>query len=143
VKTVFFEDKGQGFLEWDIEDDVVVGCRPFQDQVWIGTKVHNTDIKPGDKLDITVPDGIRTALRHAVEKVEEKKEAPARKYIITVLGGGQGYTLEEKDLSGLECVLQFGLELSDRPENKEWLEGMLEKVRKLRGGCTWSDMDKK
>ena len=27
---VTFEDQGQDFLEWDIEDGVVVDCRPFQ-----------------------------------------------------------------------------------------------------------------
>ena len=51
--TVHFEDEGQDFLEWDIENGEVVACRPFQDWLWKGTKVHNTEIRPGDKLTIT------------------------------------------------------------------------------------------
>jgi hypothetical protein len=70
--TVFFVDDGQDFLEWDIDKGVVVACRPFQGWVWIGTKVHNKDIKPGDYLDITTPTGTRTHhLIHAVEKVQQ------------------------------------------------------------------------
>ena len=70
--TVFFEDDGQDFLEWDINDKgEVVDCQPFQGDIWIGTKVHNKDIQPGDYLDITTPDGIDRHLIHAVEKVWE------------------------------------------------------------------------
>lgn len=70
--TVFFEDDGQDFLEWDISDKgEVVDCRPFQGHVWIGTMVHNKDIKPGDYLDITMPDSVRRTVIHAVEKVQE------------------------------------------------------------------------
>jgi len=70
--TVYLEDHGQDFLEWDIEDGEVVGCRPFQDWVWNGTKVHNADIRPGDILEIGGRLGERTTLRYPVEKVEEK-----------------------------------------------------------------------
>jgi len=70
--TIFFVDDGQDFLKWDINDKgEVVDCRPFQGFVWIGTKVHNKDIKPGDQLDITTPDGTRRRLIHAVEKVQQ------------------------------------------------------------------------
>ena len=70
--TVFFVDDGQDFLEWDISDKgEVVDCRPFQGDIWIGTKVHNKDIRPGDYLDITMPDGTDRHLIHAVEKVLE------------------------------------------------------------------------
>jgi len=44
--TVFFEDDGQDFLEWDINDTgEVVDCRPFQSWLWIGTKVHDSEAK--------------------------------------------------------------------------------------------------
>ena len=70
--TVFFVDNGQDFLEWDISDKgEVVDCRPFQGDIWIGSKVHNKDIRPGDHLDFTTPDGIDQHLIHAVEKVQE------------------------------------------------------------------------
>lgn len=68
--TVYLEDKGQDFLEWDIEGGVVTACRPFQEWVWKGTLVHNTDIKPGDILIITPPKLKRTTLKYLVERVK-------------------------------------------------------------------------
>lgn len=68
--TVYLQDKGQDFLEWDIENGVVVGCRPFQSWLWKGTRVHNTDIKPGDILIITPAKGKRTTLKYLVERVK-------------------------------------------------------------------------
>ncbi|MCK5235903.1 MAG: hypothetical protein KAR06_02870 [Deltaproteobacteria bacterium] len=69
--TVYLEDHGQDFLEWDIEDGVVVACRPFQDWFWKGTRVHNDDIKPGDILFITLRKGMTmTTLKYPVERVK-------------------------------------------------------------------------
>ena len=70
--TVFLEDHGQDFLEWDIEDGVVVACRPFQDWLWNGTKVHNTHIFPGNILEITTKEGKNLSILYPVEKVVEK-----------------------------------------------------------------------
>jgi len=70
--TVYLENHGQDFLEWDIEDGVVVGCRPFQESVWVGTEVYNPDIKPGQYLIVTTSDGLPRQLLYPVEKVEEK-----------------------------------------------------------------------
>jgi len=51
TSTIFFEDKGQDFLEWDLdENNEVVGCRPGQGWVWIGSKVMNKVIKVGGKI---------------------------------------------------------------------------------------------
>jgi hypothetical protein len=70
--TVFFVDEGQDFLEWDIDPQgKVVACRPFQSEIWVGTIVHNKDIKPGDLLDFTAVDGFHAQLIHAVEKVQQ------------------------------------------------------------------------
>ena len=69
--TVYLEDGGQDFLEWDIEDGEVTACRPFQGWLWIGTKVHNTKIQPGDILEITRRNGERTRLNYPVERVVE------------------------------------------------------------------------
>ncbi|KKK75829.1 hypothetical protein LCGC14_2869790 [marine sediment metagenome] len=74
MKTVHLVDEGQDFLEWDIEDGKVVASRPFQGWLWEGTEVHNTDIQPGDILDITTPRGDRTTLNHPVERVEEHQQ---------------------------------------------------------------------
>ncbi len=49
--TIVFEDKGQDFLEWDLdENNEVVACRPAQGWVWIGSKVMNKVIKVGGKI---------------------------------------------------------------------------------------------
>lgn len=70
MQTVYFEDHGQDFLEWDIEDGVVADCRPYQGWIWNGTKVNNTDIQVGDILQITTLDGVERTLKYPVEKVE-------------------------------------------------------------------------
>jgi len=70
--TVHLEDHGQDFLEWDIKDGVVIDCRPFQGWLWNGTKVLNTEIRPGDILDIIPPSGGQTTLNYPVEKVVDK-----------------------------------------------------------------------
>jgi hypothetical protein len=70
MPTIYFLDEGQDFLEWDInEEGVVTACRPFQGWVWVGTKVKNKDIKPGDTLDITSKAGFNLHLIHPVDKV--------------------------------------------------------------------------
>jgi hypothetical protein len=67
--TVYFEDLGQDFLEWDIEDGVVTGCRPFLAWLWVGTKVLNKDIQPGCKLRIKIKDDKATWLKYRVQRV--------------------------------------------------------------------------
>jgi len=68
--TVYLEDHGQDFLQWDIENGIVVASRPFQGWVWNGTKVHNTNIQSGDILDITTPRRERVTLNYPVERIE-------------------------------------------------------------------------
>jgi len=79
--TVYLEDRGQDFLEWDIEDGIVVDCRPFQGWLWNGTKVHNTNIQPCDILEITPAKEVGThtlspvtpsTLNYPVERVIDK-----------------------------------------------------------------------
>lgn len=67
--TVTFEDNGQDFLEWDIEAGKVVACRPFQGLLWVGTKVHNKEIRRGSTLQIENQAGARLRLIHRVKKV--------------------------------------------------------------------------
>jgi hypothetical protein len=69
MSTIVFVDEGQDFLEWDINDKgIITACRPFQGWVWVGTKVKNKEIKPGDKLDI-ITKNREFQLRHPVDKV--------------------------------------------------------------------------
>lgn len=81
-KLITFVDSGQDFLEWIVEypDDgkesvgEVVECGPFQHEVWKGTKVMTSDIKPGDFLPIVVnlsQKDIPVSLKHPVESVED------------------------------------------------------------------------
>ena len=70
--TIHFEDHGQDFLAWDIEDGVVVDCRPYQGWLWNGTKVLNTNIQPGDILEFIGKDGGCLTLKYPVERVVEK-----------------------------------------------------------------------
>jgi hypothetical protein len=73
MRTIYFVDDGQDFLQWDInEEGEVTACRPFQGWVWVGTKVLNKNIKPGDLLKIERK-GIESTLIHPVKKIKEVK----------------------------------------------------------------------
>lgn len=78
--TIVLEDHGQDFLEWDFEGGIVVACRPFQGWLWNGTKVHNTNIQPGDMLNITTKGGNRLTLNYPVERVVEHASVEERLY---------------------------------------------------------------
>lgn len=54
-RIIELEDHGQDFIYWTIDStNTVIDCRPFQGQFWIGTKIENTEIHPGDTLMITI-----------------------------------------------------------------------------------------
>ena len=71
--TVHLEDQGQDFLEWDLQDGVIVDSRPFQAWLWNGTRVHNTKIQPGDVLEITPRNERRTTLKYPVLQVIRRR----------------------------------------------------------------------
>lgn len=73
--TVHFEDHGQDFLEWDIDaKGVVVGCRPFQADVWAGCVLIN-NAAPGARLRILTPrDKRERTVIHPVAKVTTRVE---------------------------------------------------------------------
>lgn len=56
----------------------------------------------------------------------------AKQFVLTILSGGPGYTLEDTDLWGLECALEHGLQDGYFKDNEEWARGMQEKIRNLR-----------
>lgn len=70
METITFEDRGQDFLEWDIDEDgVVVDSRPFQAGIWRGTFV--SDIKIGERPIITSPrEGIPRQLNYRVIDIQ-------------------------------------------------------------------------
>lgn len=75
MKRIYFEDNGQDFLWWEInEAGIVVDCSPFQSAVWEGSEVIAPDfIKVGDQLEFISKyrDGLRTLI-HKVEKIVSK-----------------------------------------------------------------------
>lgn len=51
ITTIIFEDHGQDFIEWDInENGEVINSRPFQSHVWSGGTVLNEELKAGDSV---------------------------------------------------------------------------------------------
>ncbi|PTB82736.1 hypothetical protein C9933_00965 [Methylophaga nitratireducenticrescens] len=71
MKTIRFEDKGQDFLEWDLNDDnVVIDSRPFQSGVWRRTLVH--EVKEGIRPTISHPrDGVPRLLNYKIISIRE------------------------------------------------------------------------
>lgn len=67
--TVTFEDHGQDFLTWHIKDRHVVGCEPFQANIWVGVEVVTLPMV-GLKLLVRTSDGKERAMKYPVEKVE-------------------------------------------------------------------------
>ena len=51
--TIVFEDRGQGFREWDIDPSgKVVAVRPYSESAWVGFMVVNEFVSLGDRLTI-------------------------------------------------------------------------------------------
>ena len=74
MKTIVFEDHGQDFLEWEIDDKgVVTGCRPFQGSIWGGKRVLNhRSVKAGGKARICIEGCIRS-IKHPLVSVRTTK----------------------------------------------------------------------
>lgn len=56
--TIEFEDGGQDFLQWDIDEKTgkILDCRPFQASIWMRNKVVNyQNLQPGMNIVITSP----------------------------------------------------------------------------------------
>jgi hypothetical protein len=54
------------------------------------------------------------------------------KFILTKLGGGEGYTLTDNDLWGLRDALYHGIDSGYLKDNEKWAKGMIEKISDLR-----------
>lgn len=78
VKRLHFEDQGQDFLWWDInQSDEVVDCGPFQASIWVGSQIiadSESGIVEGDRpLFIGKQGGDARRLLYAIESIEEKE----------------------------------------------------------------------
>lgn len=70
LRMITFVDTGQDFVEWIINDQgVIVDCRPFQAWAWLGNRVINTDVQPGEHVRINAKafGGQPFTIKHIVE----------------------------------------------------------------------------
>lgn len=72
LSVIHFEDHGQDFLLWHVNDEgVVVKSEPFQTGVWKGAKITNfKTLKVGDKVDITHMHK-NTSIKYPITKIEK------------------------------------------------------------------------
>lgn len=80
VKRIYFEDKGQDFLWWDIDTDPkhaypkVVDCGPFQGWLWTKYYVLSA-IRKGSRPTICKgPDEDSLKLNYKIVKIEDRVE---------------------------------------------------------------------
>jgi len=68
--TVVLEDHGQDFLEFDIRDGRIVETRPFQGDIWNGSRVLNRTLATGGTLILQDDDETCVwSLRHPVAAI--------------------------------------------------------------------------
>ena len=72
MKRIHFEDHGQDFLSWDIDENgTIIKSGPFQDWVWKGKVVKMETLKVGQKLSYISHGVYEMDIRYPVEKIEE------------------------------------------------------------------------
>lgn len=79
VKRIKFEDHGQDFTWWDVDEDgIVVGCGPFQAGIWCGCKVRShPKLKPGDAVLFKSPHFNKlSTLSYLIEKIINHEPSP-------------------------------------------------------------------
>ncbi|WP_336834387.1 hypothetical protein [Sphingobacterium siyangense] len=74
MKKIHFEDNGQDFLWWEIDPDgVVVGCGPFQHNVWVGsTVINHLRLRAGGPVYFISNQGKKLTLIHKILIVENQ-----------------------------------------------------------------------
>ncbi|HAZ00683.1 MAG: hypothetical protein A2W90_14495 [Bacteroidetes bacterium GWF2_42_66] len=71
-KKIYFEDHGQDFLWWIIDENgTVIDCGPFQASVWVDCKVLNNEIEIGEFVVFETKVGDIMELKYSIEKIEE------------------------------------------------------------------------
>ncbi len=80
--TITFEDHGQDFLRWVIQDGKVIECEPFQAGIWVGKEVISRRgsakcrLMPGDKVYIRGDDGYPRSIKYPIECITYEKVVP-------------------------------------------------------------------
>ena len=68
---ISLEDNGQDFLQFVVENNVVIESIPFQTSVWKGMYIPVENLKVGELCLVHNPPHINFgALKHKVEKIE-------------------------------------------------------------------------
>jgi hypothetical protein len=75
MKTIVFEDCGQDFLEWDLDDEgTVIDCRPFQSWLWKGSRIAYPDpLKVGDQPEVETSEGRYLTLKYQIIEIKENQ----------------------------------------------------------------------
>lgn len=75
MKKIHFEDNGQDFLWWEIDQDgVVVGCGPFQASIWVGsTVINHSRLRAGGPVYFISNQGQKLTLIHKIKKIENNE----------------------------------------------------------------------
>lgn len=74
-RKLHFEDQGQDFLWWEIDEHgKVVDCGPFQASVWVGSVIiddSETGLTEGDRPLFFSKHGQELRLNYQIERIEE------------------------------------------------------------------------
>ncbi|QRE00437.1 hypothetical protein [Burkholderia phage BCSR52] len=69
--TIQFEDRGQDFLSWTLDENgVVIECKPFQAWLWKGRQVvDHASLSSGDVVHFLDNDGHMRPLKYRVASI--------------------------------------------------------------------------
>lgn len=93
--TVVFEDHGQDFLRFHIQDRRVVACEPFQADIWCGIEVTGFPVV-GELLEFRRDDGKLTCIKYPIARVEPLWDR-TNPFKSIVVNGKQLYTVTADD----------------------------------------------
>ncbi|MNN55817.1 hypothetical protein D3C81_1707110 [compost metagenome] len=123
MQTIYFEDQGQDFLEWDIDrNGVVVDSRPFQAEVWCGAVVQSLAV--GSPPTVRGPRIATThTLKYSVERIQNRLPPSVE---FNLRRNGDGYTASCRGQSASctwsreVCAKRLGQKLF--PDAVLWIE---------------------
>jgi len=73
VIRIHFEDNGQDFLWWDVDEHGnVLDCGPFQASIWVGCIILDPeDLQRGSEVEFVNKSGDMLILKHKVDRVSK------------------------------------------------------------------------
>jgi hypothetical protein len=75
MRVITFEDQGQDFLTWTIDETgLVVDCKPFQGFVWCGcTVMNNKGVRAGANVWVYTKQGQALCMKYKAISVKKAK----------------------------------------------------------------------